>query len=140
MTQRNAGALLTLIVLFLLSPVFTRDSVGQVAMPRIKFRERTLTNGMRVLSAVDNSSPTVAIQVWYHVGSKDDPEGRSGFAHLFEHIMFKATKNMKSEMMDRLTEDVGGNNNAVTEDDLTAHYEGISSNYLRTLIWAEADP
>ena len=139
MTQRNAGALLTLIVLFLLSPVFTSNSVGQVAMPRIKFRERTLTNGMRMLSAVDNSSPTVAIQVWYHVGSKDDPEGRSGFAHLFEHLMFKATKNMKSEMMDRLTEDVGGNNNAFTNPDVTVYYEVVPSNYLETLIWAEAD-
>ena len=139
MTQRNAGALLTLIVLFLLSPVFTGNSVGQVAMPRIKLRERTLTNGMRVLSAVDNSSPTVAIQVWYHVGSKDDPQGRSGFAHLFEHIMFKATRNMKSEMMDRLTEDVGGNNNAFTNPDVTVYYEVVPSNYLETLLWAESD-
>jgi zinc protease len=139
MTQRKFGASVALIVLFLLSPVFTGNSIGQVAMPRIKFRERTLTNGMRVLSAVDNSSPTVAIQVWYHVGSKDDPEGRSGFAHLFEHIMFKATGNMKSEMMDRLTEDVGGFNNAFTNPDVTVYYEVVPSNYLETLLWAEAD-
>ena len=99
----------------------------------------TLPNGMRVLSAVDNSSPTVAIQVWYHVGSKDDPAGRSGFAHLFEHIMFKATRNMKSEMMDRLTEDVGGFNNAFTNPDVTVYYEVVPSNYLETLLWAEAD-
>jgi len=108
-------------------------------MPRIKFRERTLPNGTRVLSAVDNSSPTVAIQVWYHVGSKDDPAGRSGFAHLFEHIMFKATRNMKSEMMDRLTEDVGGFDNAFTNPDVTVYYEVVPSNYLETLLWAEAD-
>ena len=139
MTKRIAGTLLPVIILFLLSPVFTSDSFGQVAMPRIKFRERTLTNGLRVLSAVDNSSPTVAIQVWYHVGSKDDPDGRSGFAHLFEHIMFKATRNMKSEMMDRLTEDVGGNNNAFTNPDVTVYYEVVPSNYLETLLWAEAD-
>jgi zinc protease len=139
MTQRKSGALLTLVILFLFSPVFTRDSIGQVSMPRIKFRERTLPNGTRVLSAVDNSSPTVAIQVWYHVGSKDDPAGRSGFAHLFEHIMFKATRNMKSEMMDRLTEDVGGFNNAFTNPDVTVYYEVVPSNYLETLLWAEAD-
>jgi len=108
-------------------------------MPRINFQEKTLPNGMRVLSAVDHSSPTVAIQVWYHVGSKDDPAGRSGFAHLFEHIMFKATKNMKSEMMDRLTEDVGGFNNAFTNPDVTVYYEVVPSNYLETLLWAEAD-
>jgi zinc protease len=112
---------------------------AQTRMPQLKFTDRTLPNGLRVLSAPDPSSPTVAIQVWYHVGSKDDPPQRSGFAHLFEHIMFKSTKNMKSEMMDRLTEDVGGFNNAFTADDVTVYYEVVPSNYLETLIWAEAD-
>jgi zinc protease len=112
---------------------------AQTRMPQLKFADRTLTNGLRVLSVEDHSSPTVAIQVWYHVGSKDDPEHRSGFAHLFEHIMFKSTKNMKSEMMDRLTEDVGGFNNAFTADDETVYFEVVPSNYLETLIWAEAD-
>ena len=112
---------------------------AQTRMPQLKFTDRTLKNGMRVLAASDRSSPTVAIQVWYHVGSKDDPQSRSGFAHLFEHIMFKSTKNMKSEMMDRLTEDVGGFNNAFTADDVTVYFEVVPSNYLETLIWAEAD-
>jgi zinc protease len=112
---------------------------AQTRMPQLKFTDRTLPNGLRILSAPDHSSPTVAIQVWYHVGSKDDPQKRSGFAHLFEHIMFKSTKNMKSEMMDRLTEDVGGFNNAFTADDVTVYFEVVPSNYLETLIWAEAD-
>ncbi len=103
------------------------------------FRRRLCRTACECLSAVDRSSPTVAIQVWYHVGSKDDPAGRSGFAHLFEHIMFKATKNMKSEMMDRLTEDVGGFNNAFTNPDVTVYYEVVPSHYLETLLWAEAD-
>jgi len=117
----------------------TGAALAQTRIPRINFRERTLSNGLRVLSVVDKSSPTVAINVWYHVGSKDDPEHRSGFAHLFEHIMFKSTRNMKAEMMDRLTEDVGGNNNAFTQDDVTVYYEVIPSNYLETLLWAEAE-
>lgn len=112
---------------------------AQARMPQLTFTDRTLPNGLRVLSAPDHSSPTVAIQVWYHVGSKDDPPKRSGFAHLFEHIMFKSTKNMKSEMMDRLTEDVGGFNNAFTADDVTVYFEVVPANYLETLIWAEAD-
>ncbi|HVF22290.1 MAG TPA: pitrilysin family protein [Pyrinomonadaceae bacterium] len=124
--------------LFLLI-AFQLNGFAQTRMPQLKFTDRTLPNGMRVLSAPDNSSPTVAIQVWYHVGSKDDPNQRSGFAHLFEHIMFKSTKNMKSEMMDRLTEDVGGFNNAFTSDDVTVYFEVVPSNYLETLIWAEAD-
>ncbi|HET6855389.1 MAG TPA: pitrilysin family protein [Pyrinomonadaceae bacterium] len=115
------------------------SGLAQTRMPQLKFNDRTLANGLRVLSVPDHSSPTVAIQVWYHVGSKDDPPHRSGFAHLFEHIMFKSTKNMKSEMMDRLTEDVGGFNNAFTADDVTVYFEVVPSNYLETLIWAEAD-
>ena len=115
------------------------SGLAQTRMPQLKYKDRTLANGLRVLSAPDNSSPTVAIQVWYHVGSKDDPVKRSGFAHLFEHLMFKSTKNMKSEMMDRLTEDVGGFNNAFTNDDVTVYYEVVPSNYLQTLLWAEAE-
>lgn len=139
MKQRKPGALLALLAAIVIPASFTTTSIAQVSMPRINFQQKTLPNGMRVLSAADHSSPTVAIQVWYHVGSKDDPAGRSGFAHLFEHIMFKSTKNMKSEMMDRLTEDVGGFNNAFTNPDVTVYYEVVPSNYLQTLLWAEAD-
>src|SRR6267143_1343063 len=134
---RNYLVRVTLIAtLFLLLP---SGLMSQTRMPQLRFTDRTLPNGLRILSAPDHSSPTVAIQVWYHVGSKDDPQNRSGFAHLFEHIMFKSTKNMKSEMMDRLTEDVGGFNNAFTADDVTVYYEVVPSNYLETLIWAEAE-
>jgi zinc protease len=110
-----------------------------VSVPRIHYRMRTLPNGLTIYTIENHKSPTVTIQVSYRVGGKNDPEGKSGFAHLFEHLMFKSTKNMKSEMMDRLTEDVGGNNNAFTADDRTVYYETVPSNYLETLIWAEAD-
>ena len=112
---------------------------SMVRVPTLNVKERILPNGLRLLSVEDHSSPTVAIQAWYKVGSKDDPEGRSGFAHLFEHMMFKSTKNMKDEMMDRLTEDVGGYNNASTADDYTHYFEVVPSNYLQTLLWAEAE-
>src|SRR4051812_46232931 len=114
-------------------------AAAQVRVAPMNLKERTLPNGLKVVSLQDNSSPTVAIHVWYDVGSKNDPPHRNGFAHLFEHIMFKSTKNMKSEMMDRLTEDVGGYNNASTNDDFTNYYETVPSNYLEILIWAEAD-
>ena len=133
----KAPVLLTIVLSLLFSLHFPVAS--QTRMPQIQFNDRKLTNGFRVLSAPDHSSPTVAIQVWYHVGSKDDPNRRSGFAHLFEHMMFKSTRNMKSEMMDRLTEDVGGFNNAFTADDVTVYFEVVPSNYLETLLWAEAD-
>ena len=105
----------------------------------VVFAERVLPNGLQVLSVRSQTSPTVSVQVWYHVGSKDDPAGRSGFAHLFEHLMFKSTRYLKSEQFDRLTEDVGGNNNAFTSDDVTAYHEVVPSNHLETLIWAEAE-
>ncbi|HET7433894.1 MAG TPA: pitrilysin family protein [Thermoanaerobaculia bacterium] len=114
-------------------------TAAAAAFPPINYKHRVLPNGLEVFSAQDRSTPTVAIHVWYRVGSKNDPEGRSGFAHLFEHIMFKATRHMKAEMMDRLTEDVGGWNNASTYDDMTPYFEVVPSNYLETLLWAEAD-
>lgn len=108
-------------------------------MPQLAFTDRTLANGLRVLALEDHALPTVAIQVWYRVGSKDDPAGRSGFAHLFEHLMFKSTKRMPPETIDRLTEDVGGENNAFTQDDLTVYHETVPSHHLERLIWAEAE-
>ncbi len=109
------------------------------AVAPIDYKHRSLANGLEVYSIENHATPTVSIQVWYRVGSKNDPEGRSGFAHLFEHIMFKATAHMKSEMLDRLTEDVGGMNNAYTHPDRTVYYEIVPSNYLQTLLWAEGE-
>ena len=115
------------------------DAAPPLTLPPLNSVERTLPNGLQVLAAEDHASPTVSVQVWYHVGSKDDPQGRSGFAHLFEHLMFKATRYLKAEQFDRLTEDVGGNNNAFTADDMTGYQEVVPSNHLETLLWAEAE-
>uniref|UniRef100_UPI0035C9959B M16 family metallopeptidase n=1 Tax=uncultured Sphingomonas sp. TaxID=158754 RepID=UPI0035C9959B len=109
------------------------------AIKPIAFTERTLANGLRVYAIRDTSTPNVSVQVWYDVGSKDDPAGRSGFAHMFEHLMFKATRNLVSEQFDRLTEDVGGDNNASTNDDYTEYHENVPANHLQRLLFAEAD-
>ncbi|MGB8165912.1 MAG: pitrilysin family protein [Chthoniobacteraceae bacterium] len=108
-------------------------------VPPLKFEQRSLGNGLQVIWLEDHETPTVAVQVWYRVGSKDDPDGRSGFAHLFEHMMFKSTKRMPNEFLDRLTEDVGGENNAFTQDDVTVFHETVPSNHLERLLWAEAE-
>ena len=110
-----------------------------IALPGMGLRQRRLANGLQVVSAVDRSSSTVSVQVWYRVGGKDDPAGRSGFAHLFEHLMFKSTRHMPNEMFDRLTEDVGGQNNAFTTEDVTAYQNEVPSNHLERLLWAEAE-
>ena len=105
----------------------------------LKFTERKLANGLRVCAMPDANTANISVQVWYDVGSKDDPVGRSGFAHLFEHIMFKATRNMPPEMLDRLTEDVGGFDNGSTNGDFTNYYEVVPANHLERVLWAEAD-
>jgi zinc protease len=114
-------------------------SAAPDAVPPIVFKQRTLPNGLRVLTSLDRTTPNVTVQVWYGVGSKNDPQGRSGFAHLFEHMMFKATRDLPPESFDRLTEDVGGLNNASTADDFTNYFEVIPANHLQRLIWAEAE-
>ena len=108
-------------------------------VPPIIFKRRTLPNGLQLYTSLDRTTPNVTVQVWYGVGSKDDPEGRSGFAHLFEHMMFKATPDLPAESFDRLTEDVGGINNAFTADDFTTYYEVVPANHLQRLLWAEAE-
>ncbi|MFN3669636.1 MAG: M16 family metallopeptidase [Brevundimonas sp.] len=120
-------------------PPAAAAAAAPVVVPPLGFAERTLPNGLRVFTARDASTSNVTVQVWYKVGSKDDPERRSGFAHLFEHLMFKATENFPDETFDRLTEDVGGNNNAFTSDDVTAYHETVPANHLERLIFAEAD-
>ena len=109
------------------------------SIPPLEFRERVLGNGLRVVTLEDHASPTVSVQVWYEVGGKNDPAGRSGFAHLFEHLMFKSTKYLKAEQFDRMTEDVGGNNNASTREDVTNYFDVVPSNHLERLLWAEAE-
>jgi len=111
----------------------------QIAVAPLNFTERTLPNGLKVYAIRDTSTANVSVQVWYDVGSKDDPAGKSGFAHMFEHLMFKGTKNLVDEQMDRLTEDVGGYNNASTASDYTNYFEVVPANHLERLLFAEAD-
>jgi len=133
--RRLAAALLACAAL---SPV-AATAQSRVAVKPTAFTTRTLANGLRVYAIRDTTTPNVAVQVWYDVGGRDDPRGRSGFAHLFEHLMFKATRNLVPEQMDRLTEDVGGYNNASTNDDYTNYYEVVPANHLQRLLFAEGD-
>jgi len=114
-------------------------AAAPTALPPLGYHSRTLPNGLKVYSIRDPGSANVSVQMWYEVGSRDDPRGRSGFAHLFEHLMFKATRNLGPEQFDRLTEDVGGFNNASTNDDFTNYYEVVPANHLQRLLWAEAE-
>ena len=110
-----------------------------VSVPPLNFQHETLPNGLEFYSVADHSSPTVAVQVWYRVGSKDDPAQRSGFAHLFEHMMFKGNEHLTPDAFENLTENVGGENNAFTAADMTVYHEVVPSNYLNPILWAEAE-
>ena len=114
-------------------------SAAAIRVAPFAYADRTLANGLRAIVIPDRRVPSAALNVAYRVGGKDDPPGRSGFAHLFEHLMFKGTTDTAPETIDRLTEDVGGFNNAFTTEDITNYYEVIPSNHLERLLWAEAD-
>ena len=117
----------------------TPTPAPSLSVPPLQFKHATLPNGLEVYSVEDHATPTVAVQVWYHVGSKDDPKDRSGFAHLFEHMMFKGNEHLSRDAFDKLTENIGGENNAYTADDVTVYHEIVPSNYLNPILWAEAE-
>jgi zinc protease len=105
----------------------------------IPFERYTLPNGLTVILSPDRSTPQVTVDVWYHVGSKNEVPGRTGFAHLFEHVMFTGSGHVPYGLHDRLTEGVGGGNNGSTTNDRTNYYENVPSNYLETALWLESD-
>jgi zinc protease len=105
----------------------------------IPFERYTLPNGLTVILSPDHTTPTVAVNVWYHVGSKNEVPGRTGFAHLFEHIMFTGSGHVPYGLQDKLTEGVGGSNNGTTSNDRTTYFEIVPSNYLESALWIESD-
>jgi zinc protease len=105
----------------------------------IPFEAYTLPNGLNVVLSIDRTTPTVAVNLWYHVGSKNEIPGRTGFAHLFEHVMFTGSAHVPYGLHDRLTEGAGGMNNGSTSNDITTYYETVPSNYLETMLWIESD-
>ena len=105
----------------------------------IPFETYKLPNGLTVVLSTDRTTPTVAVNIWYHVGSKNESPGRTGFAHLFEHVMFTGSGHVPYGLHDRLTEGAGGSNNGSTSNDITTYYETVPSNYLETMLWIEAD-
>jgi zinc protease len=109
------------------------------ATPRIQFEKYKLPNGLEVILHEDHSTPIVAVDTWYHVGSGDEQVGRTGFAHLFEHIMFMGSQNVPVGAFDQLLEAAGANNNGSTTEDRTNYYEVLPSNALQLALWLDAD-
>ncbi|MEO8010990.1 MAG: pitrilysin family protein, partial [Dokdonella sp.] len=130
---------LRMIPALVLGATLTVAAAQQSSAINIPFETYVLPNGLTVIHAIERSTPTVAINMWYHVGSKNEQPGRTGFAHLFEHVMFTGSGNVPYGVHDKLTNGVGGSNNGTTDNDRTDYFETVPSNYLEASIWLEAD-
>jgi zinc protease len=115
------------------------QSTPAVRPPELKIQQYLVGNGLRVLMLEDHSAPVINLQIWYHIGSKDEKPGRTGFAHLFEHLMFKGSAHVGPDEHSRIVEAAGGFDNAYTNDDVTVYWQTFPSNYLERVIWLEAD-
>lgn len=126
--------------LFVLVSIMSTSALAQnrEKLPPIKIKEFQLKNGLRVVLHEDRSTPVVAVNVWYHVGSKNEETGRTGFAHLFEHLMFQGSKSYNNDYFTPLQE-AGGNINGTTNQDRTYYYETVPSNFLELALFLEAD-
>jgi zinc protease len=127
-----------ILALVLATPAAARAQQRRDAV-RIPYEEIRLANGLTVILAPEHSVPSVAVDVWYHVGSKNEVTNRTGFAHMFEHVMFTGSGHVEYGMHDRLTEGVGGNNNGSTNNDRTNYFDVVPSNYLESALWLESD-
>jgi zinc protease len=128
-----AAVLATTGLLALTAPAARADE------PKIAYKTFTLPNGLAVYVIEDHSAPTVAEVIWFRVGSKDEVAHRTGFAHLFEHLMFKGSAHLPDGLMDKLLEGGGGWSNAFTSSDQTVYQNVAASNFLEQMLWIDAD-
>jgi zinc protease len=132
----------TVRALIVLGAVLLVSSAGPTSVvrpTRFDYTMTTLPNGLQVVYLEDHSTPITHLAIWYHVGSKDEKPGRTGFAHLFEHLMFKGSKNVRPDQHPSLITSVGGQSNAFTDEDATVYWETVPSQYLPLALWMEAD-
>jgi zinc protease len=133
--RRLAAGLMALAVLLAADPT----ARAAVRPPKLDYTMTTLDNGLQVVFLEDHSTPIVHAEIWYHVGSKNERPGRTGFAHLFEHMMFKGSKNVEPEGHPSWISSVGGQSNAYTNEDSTVFWQTFPAQYLPLVLWLEAD-
>ncbi|MGA3292831.1 MAG: pitrilysin family protein [Candidatus Acidiferrales bacterium] len=117
----------------------SQSRASEVLPPKLDFTTHKLANGLQVILLEEHAVPVINLQIWYHVGGKDELPGHTGFAHLFEHLMFKGSAHVGPDEHSRIIEAVGGFDNAETGDDTTEFFETFPSNYLERILWLEAD-
>ena len=137
-TAALLGASLLALAPMTFAPAFAQ-TVEPISVPPLEFTHRELANGLDVYAMPDATAGTVTVTLWYDVGGKDDPEGRSGFAHLFEHILSRKTVNIPYGGISTMVENAGGSRNASTGQDFTNYYETVPPQYLETMLWTHAE-
>jgi len=111
-----------------------------IATPKLEAKKTTLANGLEVILDEDHRTPIVTVNIWYHVGSKDEAERRNGFAHLFEHVMFQGSKHVPEDTYFRFLEQAGATSiNGTTNTDRTNYFETVPANQLELALWLESD-
>ncbi len=130
MNMKNKIPAVVLISFFLLNTLYAQQ---------VKFTEYDVSNGLHVILHQDKTAPVVAIAVLYHVGSKNEDTGRTGFAHFFEHLLFEGSENIKRGEFSKYVSSNGGKNNATTSHDRTFYYEVFPSNQLKLGLWLESE-
>jgi zinc protease len=129
----------TALAALVLSPALAHAQQSVPQLPRIPVERYTLPNGLTVLLSEDKSAPVTAVDLWYHVGSKNEKPGRTGFAHLFEHLMFQGSEHIAEEQHFKLVEEAGGDINGSTNTDRTNYFEVVPSSDLELALWLESD-
>ena len=134
--MRISPRLAAVLVTATLLAACARDA-GQI--PKLKYEKFTLPNGLEVIIHEDHATPIAVVDTWYHVGSGDEKPGRTGFAHLFEHVMFMGSQNVPYGKFDQSLEAAGANNNGSTTEDRTNYFESGPSNVVPLALWLDAD-
>jgi len=139
MMVRPPRVLAAMFLLAAIPAILVQQASAAVRPPKLQYEITTLPNGLTVVTSEDHSTPIVHLNLTYHVGSKNEKPGRTGFAHLFEHLMFKGSQNVMPEAHTSYVASVGGQSNAYTTDDETVFWETVPSQYLPMVLWLEAD-
>jgi len=124
-----------MLILLLATTAYAQEET-RITVPYERF---VLPNGLNVILHEDHTTPTVTVNIWYHVGSGREKPGRTGFAHLFEHIMFEGSRHVPEGKFDEWLEAAGGSNNASTNQDVTNYYEDVPSNALELALFLDSD-
>lgn len=131
----NLNKTITSFLIFLIS----FSTLANEGLPEIKYEKFTLPNGLRVIVHEDRKIPVVAVNIWYHVGSKDERPGKTGFAHLFEHLMFNGTENYNNEYFSPFQQVGATDMNGTTNNDRTNYFENVPTPALDLALWMESD-